>query len=265
MKSKTLKIFSWNVNGFRSILKKNFMGFLEEFDPDVLCLQEVRSEWEEIDVEFRRQILNEYDVCWFPSSIKKGYSGTAVFSRKSLLAHHQSGVGDSRFDDEGRIINTFCSDLHLISGYFPNASSELKRLDYKRAFSKLLCKNIKVAMKKNKNLIVVGDLNVAPEPIDLANPNSNHSNPGFTPEEREDFKEYISLGLIDIHRDRHQNTPEIYTWWSNRTGARARNVGWRIDIFLLSRSLIDRITETTIHSKILGSDHCPISIEIKNS
>ncbi len=258
-----VSIFSWNVNGFRSILKKNFMGWLELRNPDILCLQEIRSEWHEIDLSVRRLIENEYQVTWHSCLIKKGYSGTALFVRKGLEVITQSTLGIPEIDQEGRLIEGLLGKTLLLSGYFPNASDSLKRLDYKRAFSSQVVRRVQHHQALGHDIIVVGDLNVAPEPLDLYNPEANTSSPGFTDEEREDFRQYLSTGLVDIHRHLNPRSQDIYTWWSNRIGARARNAGWRIDIFLISESLLGRVKKSSIHANDMGSDHCPIELQIE--
>lgn len=258
-----VSIFSWNVNGFRSVIKKGFLDWLEEKNPDILCLQEIRSEWQEIDLAVRQLIENEYEVTWHPCSVKKGYSGTALLVRKGFLVKPQSTLDIPDIDQEGRLIEGLLGNTALISGYFPNASDGLKRLSYKRSFSSSVIRRIKHHQAQGRSIILVGDLNVAPEDIDLYNPEANKHSPGFTDEERQDFKDYLALGLVDIHRHLNPDTPEIYTWWSNRIGARSRNAGWRIDIFLISQSLTDRVQQSLIHPKDMGSDHCPIELQIE--
>jgi exodeoxyribonuclease-3 len=257
-----MKLYSWNVNGFRSVLKKGFMDWLEAAEPDVLSLQEIRCEWEEVDLAVRRQIESAYDVCWYPATSKKGYAGSATLSKKELGFVHAKGLGIEAYDAEGRMIVSTKGDLAFIAGYFPNASQGLVRLPFKRQFARDLAAVVAARHKAGQQVVLTGDMNVAPEEIDLARPKDNGKNPGFTPEEREDFKLYLEAGLVDVLRERNPGVPGLYTWWTARGGARERNVGWRIDLFLASRGLLDRVKEARIHADILGSDHCPISLEL---
>jgi exodeoxyribonuclease-3 len=257
-----MRFYSWNVNGFRSVLKKGFMDWLEEAEPDVLNLQEIRCEWEEVDLAIRRQLESAYDVCWFPATSKKGYAGSATLSKKELGWSHAKGLGIAGYDAEGRISIARKDKLVFIAGYFPNASQGLVRLPFKRQFARDLAAIVAKHHQAGDQVILTGDMNVAPEEIDLARPKDNTKNPGFTPEEREDFKLYLGAGLADVLRERNPDVPGLYTWWTARGGARERNVGWRIDLFLASRALLPRVKDARIHADILGSDHCPISLEL---
>lgn len=257
-----MRFYSWNVNGFRSVLKKGFMDWLEATEPDVLSLQEIRSEWEEVDLGARRQIESAYDVCWFPATSKKGYAGAATLTKKELGFSHSKGLGIAAYDAEGRMIVSRRDRLVFIAGYFPNASQGLVRLPFKREFARDLAAIVAGHHTAGDQVILVGDMNVAPEEIDLARPKDNTKNPGFTPEEREDFKLYLGAGLVDVLRERHPDQPGLYTWWTARGGARERNVGWRIDLFLTSRGLVEQVKDARIHAEVLGSDHCPISLEL---
>ena len=258
-----MKFISWNVNGFRAVLKKGFMEWLEAADPDVLNLQEIRCEWEEVDLAVRKQLESAYDICWFPAKSKKGYAGAATLTKKELGWKHTAGLGLPDVDAEGRIIVSTKGNLTFIAGYFPNASAGLVRLPFKRQFAKDLAKIVAARHKAGEQVILVGDMNVAPEEIDLARPKDNTKNPGFTPEEREDFKLYLGAGRHDILRERNPDKPGLYTWWTARGGAREKNVGWRIDLFLVSRELREQVKDATIHADVLGSDHCPISLVLK--
>jgi len=257
-----MRFFSWNVNGFRAALKKGFMDWLEEADPDVLCLQEIRCEWDEIDLSVRKMLENAFDVCWFPAASKKGYAGSATLARRGDGWGHEKGLGIPAYDAEGRMIVSRKSGLVLLGGYFPNAGEGLVRLPYKRAFAKDLAARVRAEHAAGNSVIVVGDMNVAPQEIDLARPKDNVKNPGFTPEERADFQGYLDAGLTDVLRDRNPATLGLYTWWTQRGGARQRNVGWRIDIFLVSQSLAAQVKDAAIHPDVHGSDHCPISLVI---
>jgi exodeoxyribonuclease-3 len=250
------------VNGFRSVLKKGFMDWLEETEPDVLSLQEIRCELEEVDLSVRRQLESAYDICWFPASSKKGYAGSATLSKKELGFNHVKGLGIEGYDAEGRLIVSRKDRLVFIAGYFPNASQGLVRLPFKRQFARDLAAVVAKHHQAGDQVILTGDMNVAPEEIDLARPKDNTKNPGFTPEEREDFKLYLGAGLADVLRERNPEVPGLYTWWTARGGARERNVGWRIDLFLASRPLLERVKDASIHADVLGSDHCPISLEL---
>jgi exodeoxyribonuclease-3 len=257
-----MKIVSWNVNGMRSALRHGFWAWLEKTRPDVLCLQEIRAEWGELEPSVREQLAALYDVCWFPARSRKGYAGSATLARRELGFAHARGMGIEQYDCEGRIVVSTHSAFTLIAGYFPNASAELVRLPYKRTFARALTELVAERHARGERLVVVGDTNVAPEEIDLARPAANRRNPGFTDEEREDFRGYLAAGLIDVLRERRPNEPGLYTWWSARGGARQRNVGWRIDQFLVSRALVPAVRDAAIHPEVLGSDHCPISLEL---
>ncbi len=257
-----MKIVSWNVNGVRAALKAGFLDWFRATDPDVLSLQEIRADWLDLDPVTRSELEAKHEVCWFPASSKKGYSGAATLSRRGLGFTHTRGLGLPAYDAEGRMIVSERPDLTLVAGYFPNAAAELARLDFKRSFSRDLTKILKERHANRERLVVVGDMNVAPEEIDLANPKTNRKNPGFTDEEREDFRGYLGAGLRDVFRERNPSTAGLYTWWSQRGGARAKNVGWRIDIFLVSEALLPHVTDARIHPEVKGSDHCPISLEL---
>lgn len=257
-----MKIVSWNVNGFRSALKAGFLEWFKAADPDLLNLQEIRVEWNELDLFTQKALTEHHDVCWFPATSKKGYAGAATLSRKGLGFAHQKGLGVKDYDDEGRIVVSAHPAFTFVAGYFPNAAQELARLPFKRKFSKDLTAFMKKRHAANEKLVVVGDMNVAPEEIDLANPKTNRKNPGFTDEEREDFRTYLKEGLVDVLRERRPGEKGLYTWWSQRGSARAKNVGWRIDIFLVSRDLVPKVKDVQIHADVKGSDHCPISLDL---
>lgn len=258
-----MKFISWNVNGFRAVLKKGFMEWLEAADPDVLNLQEIRCEWDEIDLDVRKQLEAGYDVCWFPSTAKKGYAGSATLTRRGDGWTHAKGLGLPEVDAEGRMIVSTKDDLTFIAGYFPNASAGLVRLGFKQKFAEDLAKILKARHKKGERIILAGDMNVAPEEIDLARPKDNIKNPGFTPEEREGFRSYLKAGMRDVLRDRNPGKPGMYSWWTARGGAREKNIGWRIDIFLVSEGLVERVHDAAIHADVMGSDHCPVSLTLK--
>ena len=258
-----MKFYSWNVNGFRAVLKQGFMDWLERTDPDVISLQEIRADWDQVDLGVRRELESAYDVAWFPSTSKKGYAGSATLSRRELGFTHRKGLGIEAFDQEGRMILSTRDKLTFIAGYFPNASSGLVRLPFKRQFAKDLAGIVKDCHGRGEQVILTGDMNVAPEDIDLARPKDNRMSPGFTDEEREDFRLYLTAGLVDILRERNPGVPGLYTWWTARGGAREKNVGWRIDNFLVSRELVPQVADARIHAEVAGSDHCPVSLELK--
>lgn len=257
-----MRFYSWNVNGFRAVLKKGFMDWLETADPDVISLQEIRCEWEEVDLGVRRQLESAYDVCWFPATSKKGYAGAATLARKELGFTHHRGLGIPEVDAEGRMIESTLGDLSFIAGYFPNASAGLVRLPFKRKFARDLAAILKQRHKAGQRVLLAGDMNVAPQEIDLARPKDNVQNPGFTPEEREDFQGYLKAGMVDVLRERNPGVPGMYTWWTQRGGAREKNVGWRIDLFLASATLAGAVKAAAIHADVRGSDHCPISLDL---
>jgi exodeoxyribonuclease-3 len=262
MTAAALKFCTWNVNGFRAVLGKGFMDWLEQADPDVLSLQEIRAEWEQVDLGVRRELEAAFDLCWFPAT-RKGYAGSATLTKRDLGFRHQKGLGIDAYDQEGRIIVSTLGDLSFISGYFPNASAGLVRLRYKREFARDLALEIARRHAQGEKVILTGDMNVAPEEIDLARPKDNRMSPGFTDEEREDFRAYLAEGMVDVLRERNPGVPGLYTWWTARGGARAKNVGWRIDHFLVSRPLVERVGAVTIHADVMGSDHCPVSLELR--
>jgi exodeoxyribonuclease-3 len=258
-----VKIYSWNLNGYRAAAKKGFLEWFKKTDPDVLSLQEIRADWGELSNEDRAALTERHEVCWFPSTAKRGYAGSATIVRKGLPFEHRAGVGVAEFDDEGRLVVSKHPAFTLIAGYFPNASEELARLPYKRRFSRWIRDEVARRHAAGERVIVVGDLNVAPEEIDIARPASNRRSPGFTDEEREDFREYLRAGMSDVFRERNPSAKDQYTWWTWRANARERNVGWRLDIFLVSRALEPSVATVKHHTKVLGSDHCPISLELE--
>ena len=207
-----------------------------------------------------RELESAFDVCWFPSVVKKGYAGSATLTKRDLGFQHTKGLGIETYDQEGRIIFSSLGDLTFVAGYFPNASAGLVRLPLKRQFARDLAANLHARHALGQKLILTGDFNVAPEEIDLARPKDNRLSPGFTDEERADFRLYLAEGLVDVLRERNPAVPGLYSWWSARGGARDKNVGWRIDNFLVSRALVDQVASVAIHPEVLGSDHCPISL-----
>ncbi len=245
---------SWNVNGIRAVLKKGFTEWFEKTEPDVLCLQEIKAQAHQIGYKFP----GYHQFCY--SAEKKGYSGTLLLSKVKPI-EVSFGLGDEEHDQEGRVITAQYPSYFLVNVYTPNSQRGLTRLDYRTekwdsSFRRYLKK-----LEKIKPVIACGDFNVAHEEIDLANPKTNTRNAGFTIEERTSFHKYIQNGFLDTFREFNSEGGN-YTWWSYRSGARARNVGWRIDYFLISLSLRHRLKDAQIHSEIMGSDHCPISIAL---
>lgn len=250
----TKKLISWNVNGLRAVLKKGFAEWLQSESPDMLCLQEIKAEEEQVDYEFAG-----YHTFW-NSADKKGYSGTLVLSKQEPLSVNY-GLGYPEHDKEGRVITVEYSGYYLVNVYTPNSKNELQRLDYRTLeWDVLFLKHLK-RLEKQKPVITCGDFNVAHKEIDLKNPKTNKRNAGFTTEERSAFDNYIESGFIDTFREFNQE-PDQYTWWSYRMGARSRNVGWRIDYFLISPGLRNDLKNAFIRQEVLGSDHCPVGIEI---
>ena len=250
-----MKLLSWNVNGIRASLKKGFLDFVEKENPDILCLQETKAHPDQVD-----EILDDYHKFW-NSAEKKGYSGTAVFSKEEPLSV-TNGIGIEKHDKEGRVVSCEFDDYFLVNVYTPNAQNELARIDYRIDWDKAFLNFIKI-LEKSKPVITCGDLNVAHKAIDLARPKQNEGNAGYSEQERAGFDAYINAGFVDSFRIFNQE-PENYSWWSYRAiGARDRNVGWRIDYFLVSESLKDKVKTAFILNKVMGSDHCPVGIELK--
>lgn len=250
-----MKLFSWNVNGIRAAIKKGFESFLTEYDPDILCLQEVRAQRDQIDLP-----LNGYHVYW-NSAEKKGYSGTAIFSKVEAKSVSYD-LGIDKHDTEGRVITVELKDYYLVNVYTPNAQRGLTRLDYRtQQWDRDFLEYVK-ELEEHKPVVFCGDLNCAHKEIDLANPKANERNAGFTIEERTEFDNYIQNGFIDTFRE-FCDEGGHYTWWSNFGKAREKNIGWRIDYFLISKSLRKKLLDAKIYPDVMGSDHCPISIDMK--
>ena len=249
-----MKFISWNVNGIRAVLKKGFMDFLQEQNPDIICLQETKAHKEQVDIS-----LDNYPFDYWNSAVKKGYSGTAIFSKKEPL-NIIYDIGIEEHDQEGRVITAEFEDYYLVTVYTPNSKRELLRLEYRQQWDIDFLKFVK-ELEKKKPVIFCGDLNVAHKEIDLKNPKTNKRNAGFTDEERLGFDNYINSGFLDTFR-MYNKEPNHYTWWSYMFNSRAKNVGWRIDYFCISEILKKKITKSIILPEIMGSDHAPILIEI---
>jgi len=246
-----MRLISWNVNGLRAALKNNFLERVGTMNPDILCLQETRVSQHEINVP-----LDGYHQ-YFSSAKKRGYSGVAVFSR-TMPESVSYGLGMDEHDNEGRIITLDLKDYYLVNVYTPNARHELVRLDYRQKWDADFLSFLQ-KLEQEKPVIFCGDLNVAHKEIDLKNPKSNERNPGFTVEERRGFDRYIESGFIDTFREFNKE-PGQYTWWTYRFHARAKNIGWRIDYFCISRALKSRLKDAFILKDVMGSDHCPVGI-----
>ncbi len=253
-----MKFISWNVNGIRAIAKKGFSESLLAFDADIICLQETKALPEQLDQEITE--IPGYRS-YFHSADRKGYSGTAVYSRVEPLKVSY-GLGEDLFDHEGRTIEMDFGDFILYNIYFPNGGQGPERLAFKLAFYDCFLARIKGQMKDGRNIIICGDVNTAHREIDLANPKANAGISGFLPEERAYMDLFAEAGLVDTYRMLYPDKDKMYTWWSYKTFARNRNVGWRIDYFFVSESLKQRVMESGILSEIEGSDHCPIFLEL---
>lgn len=249
-----MKLVSWNVNGIRAAIKKGFCDFVDEYKPDILCLQETKARPEQVDLE-----LAGYQDYW-NSAEKKGYSGTAIFTKHKPL-NVSLGLGIEEHDQEGRVITLEFEDYYLVTVYTPNSQNQLQRLAYRTESWDQCFFNHLVELETRKPVIFCGDLNVAHKEIDLANPKTNTKSAGFTKEERAGFDRYMEHGFIDSFRAFNQE-PKHYTWWSYRARARERNVGWRIDYFCVSESLRPKLKDAYILPQVHGSDHCPVVLEL---
>ena len=252
-----MKLISWNVNGLRAILGKNFMEAFNALDADVFCLQETKLQAGQHDLD-----LPGYPQYWNYAE-KKGYSGTAVFTKVEPLSVRY-GIGVEEHDHEGRVITLEYADFYLVCVYVPNSQRELTRLDYRMTWEDAFLAYIRT-LEQHKPVIYCGDLNVAHKPIDLKNPKSNTRNAGFTQEERDKLTAVIDAGYIDTFRHFHPDAVDAYTWWSYMFKAREKNVGWRIDYFIASEKLRDRLERACIHPEIMGSDHCPVELVIRTA
>lgn len=249
-----MKLISWNVNGIRAILRKNFHDFMNCHQPDILCLQEVKAKKDQVDIDY-----SEYYHYW-NSAERPGYSGTLLLTKQKPLEVH-FGMNLPEHDNEGRVITAWYKDFVLVNVYTPNSGNNLQRLAYRQVWDKVFVDYLQT-LQTQKPVIVCGDLNVARHEIDLARPDQNHYSAGFTDEEREGVERLFAAGFVDTFREFYPDEADRYTWWSYRTAARKRNVGWRIDYFCASKSLKAKLKEASIHDDVLGSDHCPVSITL---
>ena len=250
-----MKLISWNVNGIRACVQKGFLDFFKEVDADIFCIQESKLQEGQINLE-----LEGYNQYWNYAE-KKGYSGTAIFTKKEPLSVRY-GLGIEEHDKEGRVITLEFEEFFMITVYTPNSQNELARLDYRMKWEDDFRDYLK-SLEESKPVIVCGDLNVAHKEIDLKNPKTNRKNAGFTDEEREKFTTLLSSGFIDTFRYFYPDLKDTYSWWSYRFNARKNNAGWRIDYFIVSKALESKLESAKIHTEILGSDHCPVELVIK--
>lgn len=246
-----MKLISWNVNGLRAVMNKGFMDYVNQENPDILCLQEIKMSEGQLKLD-----LPEYFE-YYNYAEKKGYSGTAIFTKEKPLSESY-GIGIEEHDKEGRVITLEFEDFYMVTCYTPNSKRGLLRLDYRQKWEDDFREYL-LNLNKTKPVILCGDLNVAHKEIDLANPKSNRKNAGFTDEERNKFTELLNAGFIDTYRYFYPDITDMYTWWSYITKARERNIGWRIDYFVVSKDFEDRLLDASIHMEQLGSDHCPVS------
>lgn len=249
-----MRFVSWNVNGLRACLGKGFEEFFDSVDTDFLCLQEIKLSEGQLDFK------KDGYVSFWNYAEKKGYSGTAIFARKEPVSVAY-GIGIEEHDHEGRVITLEYDSFYLVTVYTPNSQDELARLSYRMTWEDAFRAYL-TELAKKKSVIVCGDMNVAHEEIDLKNPKTNRRNAGFTDEERGKMTELLAAGFIDTFRHFYPDTKDIYSWWSYRFKAREKNTGWRIDYFLASKDLKDKLTDAKIHTDVLGSDHCPVEVDI---
>ena len=250
-----MKLISWNVNGLRAVYKKGFMEFFKEVNADIFCIQETKVQEGQIELELKG--YNQY----FNYANRKGYSGTAIFT-KNTPEEVTKGIGIKEHDQEGRIITLKFKKFYLVNCYTPNSGRELARLDYRMTWEDEIRKYL-LKLDKIKPVIYCGDLNVAHEEIDLKNPKSNRRNAGFTDEERGKMTELLEAGFTDTFRYLYPDKENAYSWWSYMAKAREKNIGWRIDYFIVSKSIENKIEDSIIYSEVMGSDHCPVGLKIK--
>ena len=251
-----MKLVSWNVNGIRACVQKGFMDFFNKEDADIFCIQESKMQEGQLELD-----MPGYYQYWNYAE-RKGYSGTAIFTKKEPIGV-QYGIGIDEHDHEGRVITLEYETFYMVTVYTPNSQTELARLDYRMRWEDDFRRYLK-ELDKVKPVIVCGDMNVAHEEIDLKNPKTNRNNAGFTDDERNKFTELIEAGFTDTFRDKYPTLEGIYSWWSYRFNARKNNAGWRIDYFLVSDRIKDNVADSLIRTNVMGSDHCPVEIIIKD-
>jgi exodeoxyribonuclease-3 len=251
------RILSWNVNGIRAVAKKGFIDWLKNESPDILAIQETKAQIDQLDDELIN--IDGYKS-HFMSATRKGYSGTALYLKE--VPESVENLGCEEFDDEGRTIIAHFKNFTLINCYFPNSQEEGKRLDYKIEFCDAILNKCNELVSSGKNVVLCGDYNIAHTEIDLKNPKTNQKNPGFLPEEREWMTKYLDAGYADVFRRFHPDEKDHYTWWSYRFSAREKNVGWRIDYHCVNEDFFKKVIRSEIRNDVMGSDHCPVSIEL---
>lgn len=249
-----MKLISWNVNGIRACVQKGFLDFFKEVDADIFCIQESKMQEGQLDLD-----LDGYHQYWNYAK-KKGYSGTAIFTKKEPIAV-SNGIGIEEHDQEGRVITLEFDNFYMVTVYTPNSQNELARLDYRMTWEDAFADYLN-SLKAKKPVIICGDMNVAHKEIDLKNPKTNRRNAGFTDEERDKFSTLLNHGYVDTFRHFYPDMENIYSWWSYRFKAREKNAGWRIDYFLVSEDIADKCIDAKIHTQVLGSDHCPVELSI---
>lgn len=249
-----MKLVSWNVNGLRAVMKKGFLDFFNQINADIFCLQETKMQEGQLELDFK-----DYYI-YLNSAEKKGYSGTAVFTKVKPI-NVTYGIGIEDHDKEGRVITLEYNEFYLVNIYTPNSKKELERLDYRMQWEDEIVKYLK-GLNEKKPVIMCGDLNVAHQEIDIKNPKQNRKSAGFTDQEREKMTMLLSNGFIDTFRYVYPDVTDAYSWWSYFANAREKNIGWRIDYFIVSKDIKDKIKDSYIYNEIMGSDHCPVSLEI---
>lgn len=252
-----MKITTWNINGIRAAMGKNILDWVSSYQPDVLCLQEIKAKEEQIEIDAIKGI--GYEVVFNPAE-RPGYSGTATLFKQNP-PEIIKGLGKDIFDNEGRVIRTRFDDFELFNIYFPNGGRDNNRVPYKLDFYAYLLDMCDQMQKEGREIIITGDFNTAHNEIDLKNPKANEKNTGFLPEERVWIDRYLEHGFIDAYRSLYPKE-ESYTWWTYRFSARQKNIGWRLDYFLVTRGIMQRTKDVVIHSEVMGSDHCPVTIII---
>lgn len=258
--SQNLQIISWNVNGLRALHRKGAFEWLLKMSPDIFCLQETKSRHDQLSEDICTPDGYHSYFSW-PTE-KKGYSGTAIYTKEEPL-EVEEGIGIPEFDQEGRTLIAHFPDFILLNTYFPNGGGGAERLKYKLEYYDAYLEKIETLRQEQKNIIFCGDVNTAHEAIDLARPKENEKNTGFLPEERAWLDEVVGAGWVDVFRNKNPRTKDVYTWWDMKTRARDRNVGWRIDYFFVTREILPSIRDIRVLDDVLGSDHCPILLEVK--
>ena len=253
-----MKLISWNVNGLRAVMNKGFKDFFDKIDADIFCIQETKMQENQVDDNIK-EIVKEYNAYW-NSAEKKGYSGTAIFSKEKPV-NVTYGIGKEEHDKEGRVITLEFEKFYMVNIYTPNSKRELERLEYRQIWEDEIRKYL-LKLNADKPVIMCGDLNVAHKEIDLKNPKTNRGNAGFTDEERNKMTELLDAGFTDTFRYKYPDVEGKYSWWSYMFRAREKNAGWRIDYFIVSNSLNENIIDAKILDDILGSDHCPVELDI---